>query len=119
MNYHISQLFQLLETQGQADYIGECISQLEHSLQTAMFAAQETSDEQLIIAALLHDIGQFIPLNEIKDCQKQLKLDMVDEKSGSSVGRFGHDVIGQIWLASHGLPQKVYELVGAHVTAKR
>lgn len=114
---HIAYIFQLLEDQGKGDYLGESISQLEHCLQAAYFAEQEVNDEDAIIAALLHDIGQFLPLSEIRNCKAGGT--MIDEEMGANVGRHGHDVIGQRWLLLHGWPRKVASLVGAHVTSKR
>lgn len=117
MKKHVEYVFQLLDEQGKADYLGESISQLEHCLQAAYFATKEVDNEEAIIAALLHDIGQFLPLSEIKNCKTG--GEMLDEGLGTNIGRHGHDVIGQRWLLAHGWSKKVADLVGAHVTAKR
>jgi 2-amino-1-hydroxyethylphosphonate dioxygenase (glycine-forming) len=114
---HINYIFQLLEEQGKGDYLGESISQLEHCLQAAYFASQEVDDSEAIIAALLHDIGQFLPRSEIRNSAAGEK--MIDAASKGNVGRQGHDIIGQRWLLLHGWPQRVASLVGAHVTSKR
>lgn len=113
---HLSMIFTLLEEQGQGDYLGEAISQLEHCKQAAYFAEQEGQDEATIIAALLHDIGQFLPSSELKQTMSDAK--MMDSEL-ANVGRKGHDTLGQMWLEQHGWPQKVCDLVGAHVNAKR
>ncbi|KAF7338026.1 Phosphonoacetate hydrolase-like protein [Mycena venus] len=105
----VTALFQLLKAQGQADYIGESISQLEHSLQTADAAKQSGADDATVCAALLHDIGQFLPNSTAQD--------MLTD--GVSVGKASHEAIGAAYLASLGFPRKVCELVGAHVVAKR
>ncbi|CAD6577510.1 MAG: hypothetical protein TREMPRED_001971 [Tremellales sp. Tagirdzhanova-0007] len=102
-------LFILLEQQGQAGYIGESISQLEHSLQAAESARQSGADEATIAGALLHDIGQFLPYSDAKDLMT----------NGTSVGRASHEKIGEVYLRGLGFPEKVCELVGAHVVAKR
>ena len=114
---HVNYIFRLLEEQGKGDYLGESISQLEHCLQAAFFASQEVNDPEAIIAALLHDIGQFLPLSEIQNSAAGQK--MIDATSNGNVGRQGHDIIGQRWLLLHGWPQRVASLVGAHVTSKR
>jgi predicted HD phosphohydrolase len=41
--------------------MGEDVSQLQHSLQAASLAVEHGADEPTILAALLHDIGRFIP----------------------------------------------------------
>ena len=107
---HVTSLFDLFKAQGDGAYIGESISQLEHSLQAAHFAAEDNAPPTTIIAALLHDVGQFIPHSEAAD--------MLDEH-GASVGRRSHDKLGAEYLRSHGWPESVYKLVGAHVEAKR
>lgn len=107
---HLDYIFRLLDEQGQGDYLGEPISQLEHCKQAAYFAQQDAQDEHTVIAALLHDIGQFLPL---ADSVALIDADL------ANVGRRGHDVLGKQWLQQHGWPQKVCDLVGAHVLAKR
>lgn len=64
-----------------------------------------------MIAALLHDIGQFLPLDAAKDVQ----MGMGDY----SVGRVGHERIGEEYLRSLGFGDRVSRLVGSHVAAKR
>ncbi|KAL4398732.1 hypothetical protein ACI68E_004129 [Malassezia pachydermatis] len=112
---HVSYIFKLLKDQGQGDYLGEAISQLEHCLQAAYLAEQEVDDDEIIIATLLHDIGQFLPLNELGTSAER----MFDSDLGANVGRGGHDTLGKDWLLAHNWPQRVADLVGAHVIAKR
>lgn len=57
----IDTLFQLLTEQGTGDYIGENISQLDHCLQAAHSASLMNANTATILAALLHDVGQFLP----------------------------------------------------------
>lgn len=64
-----------------------------------------------MIAALLHDIGQFLPLDAAKDVQ----MGMGDH----SVGRVGHERIGEEYLRNLGFGDRVSRLVGSHVAAKR
>lgn len=61
------------------------------------------------MAALLHDIGQFIPHSEAK----------VMMHGGGSLGKVSHEAVGEHYLKDLGFPPKVYSLVGAHVVAKR
>ncbi|MEQ1624409.1 MAG: phosphohydrolase, partial [Sediminibacterium sp.] len=42
---------------GNADYIGEPVSQLEHMCQSAQLAEAEGFSEEVILAAFFHDIG--------------------------------------------------------------
>ena len=67
------------------------------------------ADDATIAGALLHDVGQFLPYSDAKDLMT----------NGTSVGRASHEKIGEIYLRGLGFPEKVCELVGAHVVAKR
>ena len=69
------------------------------------------SDDDTVIAALLHDIGQFLPLEAAKDVQMGM--------GGYSVGRVGHETIGEEFLKGLGFGERVSRLVGSHVAAKR
>ncbi|KAK4870240.1 hypothetical protein LT330_005294 [Penicillium expansum] len=102
-----------LEKYGQGDYIGESISQLEHCLQAAHQAQKADAREELVIAALLHDIGQIIPLESTKEARMNLR------ESTENVGRVGHEAIGASYLRSLGFSEAVCRLVNSHVAAKR
>lgn len=113
-------LVHLLNTKGQGDYIGEPISQLAHSLQTAHLASTHNADDETIIAALLHDIGQFLPAEEIRSIAHDVQsMTSGDDASAGGVGRIGHERIGEEYLLRLGFSPKVGLLVGSHVTAKR
>lgn len=110
----VQQLFSFIESQGNSDYLGEQVSQLQHSLQCAYLATQSeryAHDHEVVLAALLHDVGRFIPA--AKDMPKMIATD------GSYVGRGSHEVLGERYLRQLGFSEKVCQLVGAHVIAKR
>ena len=51
-------VLKLYEDYGNADYIGEKVSQKEHALQAAYFAEyMHPNDYEFILAALFHDVG--------------------------------------------------------------
>ncbi|CAK7222501.1 hypothetical protein SEUCBS140593_004920 [Sporothrix eucalyptigena] len=104
-------LFSFLEAQGHTDYMGEPVSQLQHSLQAAALAVDHKADEPTVLAALLHDVGRFIP-----DAAALPKLIAPD---GSAFGTEHHEEVGAVYLKGLGFPPAVYEVVGAHVWAKR
>ncbi|GLA09101.1 hypothetical protein AnigIFM60653_011175 [Aspergillus niger] len=106
-----------LEKYGQGDYIGESISQLEHCLQAAHQAQKSGASPELILAALLHDIGQIIPLSSTKEVRMNLKSN--NSNSTENVGRMGHETIGAEYLRSLGFSERVCRLVESHVPAKR
>ncbi|KAF7157838.1 hypothetical protein CNMCM5623_002272 [Aspergillus felis] len=108
-------LIDCLEKHGQGDYIGESISQLEHSLQAAHQAKKAGATDELILAALLHDIGQIIPL----DSTREIQLRMQTKTNNQSVGRIGHETLGAEYLRALGFSDTVCRLVRSHVPAKR
>ncbi|RLL96986.1 hypothetical protein CFD26_101735 [Aspergillus turcosus] len=110
----IATLFAFLHAQGQGDYLGERVTQLEHSLQCAYLAQQSAEygqDKEVVLAALLHDVGRFIPA--------AAEMASMVDSSGKFIGRASHEVLGERYLRELGFSEKVCALVGAHVMAKR
>ncbi|PKY07998.1 hypothetical protein P168DRAFT_300776 [Aspergillus campestris IBT 28561] len=110
----ITQLFSFLRAQGNTDYLGERVSQLQHSLQCAHLATQSPqygSDPEVILGALLHDVGRFIP--SAKNMPAMIAPD------GAYIGQASHEVLGERYLRQLGFSEKVCQLVGSHVVAKR
>jgi predicted HD phosphohydrolase len=50
----------LMRQRGGASYFGEPVSQLEHALQAAWLASLAGASRQLVLAALLHDVGHLL-----------------------------------------------------------
>jgi len=98
---HITDLF---EKRGDSEYGGEAVTQQEHALQTALLAEQAGAEPELIVAALLHDVGHL--LHDLPDDAPE---EGIDDR---------HEVLGQRWLAKHFDPD-VTEPVRMHVEAKR
>ncbi|CRG82742.1 hypothetical protein PISL3812_00087 [Talaromyces islandicus] len=101
-------LVAVLEKYGQSDYIGESISQLEHCLQAAHQAQLAGGRDELVLAALLHDIGQIIPLEATKELRMNISRD-----SAENVGRIGHESIGAQYLRSIGFSETVCQYLTA------
>jgi phosphonate degradation associated HDIG domain protein len=83
---------------------GEGVTQLEHALQCAVFAARDGASESLVVATLLHDIGHML---------HDLPEDIADQGVDTV-----HESLGSAWLSQHFGP-KVSEPVRLHVAAKR
>lgn len=107
----VKQLFHFITLQGQGDYIGEKVSQLEHSLQAAQLAVDSGADDDTVLGALLHDVGRFIPAAE--------KMPAMIAPNGTFVGRQSHERLGETYLRGLGFSETICQLVGAHVMAKR
>lgn len=107
----IKELFAFIEAQGQGDYLGEAVSQLQHTLQAATLAEQSGADNETIIGALLHDVGRFIPASN--------KMPAMIAPDGKYVGKASHEVLGERYLRQLGFSEMICQLVGAHVVAKR
>lgn len=50
----------LFDARGHEQYSGEPVTQLQHALQTAAQAEAEGADDELVTAALLHDLGHLV-----------------------------------------------------------
>ena len=100
----VDQIMELLETAGQSAYFGEPVTQLEHALECAQLARDAGSDEEMIIAALLHDIGHLLDGEGSRD---------------DAVGVIDHDAVGARYLRERGFSDRVAQLVSGHVAAKR
>lgn len=97
-------ILDLFAHHGQAAYIGEAVSQTEHGLQAAALAEAEGAPPELIVAALLHDIGHL--LDARSDSPMKLGVDLE------------HEDLGAAWMEPHFAPGAV-EPVRLHVPAKR
>lgn len=115
-------LLNILHSSEHTPYIGKPISQLTHSLQAAHLALSSTppAEPQTVIAALLHDIGQFAPESDLSAALSNAEVkDMDSATLDGSVGRYSHDQLGATFLSALGFPEKTCVLVGEHVAAKR
>ena len=94
----------LYGARGAGAYFGERVTMTEHGLQAAWFATNEQAPGNLVIAALLHDVGHL--LETVPDDLAEWKTDARHEETGAR------------WLAQRfGLA--VSEPVRLHVPAKR
>jgi len=89
---------------GNEMYAGEAVSQTEHALQAAFSAEQAGESPELIVAALLHDIGHLLHKHP-ENCATQGIDDL-------------HETIGAQWLIRY-FPPEVTEPIRLHVDAKR
>lgn len=80
-------------------YEDENVDQLQHALQTAQQARDDDGDDELVAAALLHDIG---------------RAPAILEHYGEGV----HEEIGATFCREH-LTERCAYMVGQHVPAKR
>ncbi len=102
----VEEIFDLYTRYGNADYIGEPVSQIEHMSQSAQLAAAEGYDDEVILAAFFHDLGHICVMNN----------------ESMNMGGYGvkrHEQIGADYLRERGFPERVAQLVENHVQAKR
>ncbi len=101
----VDEVFALLSDSGGEQYFGEKVSKLEHAVQCAWHARAAGADDELILAALLHDIGHL--------------FDGEDSIRDERVGVVNHDELGGRWLLERGFSPRLARLVASHVDAKR
>lgn len=102
----VEEVFDLFEKHGNADYIGEAISQIEHACQAAQLAEKEGFSNEVILAALFHDIGHLCEMNG-------------EQPNMGGYGVMEHEKLGADFLRKRGFSETVAKLVQSHVQAKR
>lgn len=100
------EIMSLYEEYGGAEYAGEKVSQLEHMVQAAQLAEAQGYDEEVILAAFLHDVGH------ISEAAK-------GDNEMDGYGIKDHEELGAQFLREKGFSKKVARLVESHVEAKR
>ncbi len=89
---------------GAEAYLGEDVTMAEHMLQAAALAEADGADDDLVVAALLHDIGHFTSAE--------------GTYSPEAITDHRHEQAGAATLAGY-LPDRVVDTVRLHVAAKR
>src|SRR5689334_25287970 len=93
------EIIELYSRHGGEEYAGEKVTQLEHMAQAAELAEEQGYDEEVILAAFLHDIGH------------------ITESATPEEGRMGqfgirdHEAIGAEYLREKGFSKKICRLV--------
>jgi gamma-butyrobetaine dioxygenase len=100
----VDKIMDLFAVAGKGAYFGEHVSQTEHALQSAKLAAAAGVDDELVVAALLHDIGHLL-----RGLPENAATHGIDDE---------HEEIGAAWLEQHFGPA-VSAPVRLHVPAKR
>jgi phosphonate degradation associated HDIG domain protein len=100
----VDKILNLFAVAGEAAYFGEAVAQTEHALQSAHLAAGAGADDELIVAALLHDIGHLL-----RGLPEDVARHGIDDT---------HEEAGALWLERHFGPA-VSAPVRLHVSAKR
>lgn len=103
MNPVIAEIDRLYHHDPESAYFGEAVTKLQHAEQAAFHATQAGADEELILAALLHDIGHLL-----EGGQRHQEIGVID-----------HDQRAGQWLRQHGFGERLAQLVAGHVNAKR
>ncbi|GHJ36995.1 HD domain-containing protein [Streptomyces sp. TS71-3] len=94
------QLTELIDSLAGLPYGGEAVDQRTHALQAAWFAADAGSDDELVVAAALHDIGR------AKSVRAEYP-NMPHELAGAA---FARDRVGErvAWIIAQHVPAKRY-----------
>lgn len=100
----VDELFVQLATGGEEAYFGEPVSVLEHGLQAAWFVRRKGGSDELIAAALLHDVGHLLHAEGEDAANRGLDTH--------------HEELGVEALQGH-FSDAVLEPIRLHVAAKR
>lgn len=101
-----TEIIALYQHHGGAEYAGEKVTQLEHMVQSAQLAEQQGYEEEVILAAFLHDIGHICVSAE-------------GDNEMDGYGIKDHEEVGGDFLREKGFSKRLIRLVEAHVEAKR
>ncbi|MCB9895942.1 MAG: HD domain-containing protein [Planctomycetes bacterium] len=104
----ISEIEQVFERFRTIPYLGEAVTQLDHARQSAREAEKTYASDELITAALLHDIGHMVHGLPLED-ENYVGFWNQDDT---------HEIVGEKWLA-RAFPDTVTKPVRWHVAAKR
>lgn len=102
----IEAIFELFNKQGGDVYIGEPVTKYEHMVQSACIAQNLGYSDEMVIAALLHDIGH-------------VSVALTTENDMDGFGVKDHDKVGGALLRDYGFSELVVSGVENHVVAKR
>ncbi|KIC22421.1 (R)-1-hydroxy-2-trimethylaminoethylphosphonate oxygenase [Leisingera sp. ANG-Vp] len=94
----------IFDRRGDEEYLGEPVTMTEHMLQGATIAEQNNQPEEIIVGALLHDIGHFT--SEFGTFSMDDTEDRFHEEAGA-------EVLEQFF------PSVITDCVRYHVAAKR
>ncbi|MCB2143171.1 MAG: HD domain-containing protein, partial [Rhodobacteraceae bacterium] len=94
----------IFDRRGDDEYLGEPVTMAQHMLQGATIAAQNAMSEEIVVAALLHDIGHFT--SEFGTFSMDDTEDRFHEEAGAE-------------LLEQFFPSVVTDCVRYHVAAKR
>jgi phosphonate degradation associated HDIG domain protein len=100
------EIIDLYRHHGGSEYAGEKVTQLEHMVQAAQLAEMQGYDEEVVLAAFLHDIGHI--------CETA--------HGDNEMGGYGikdHEEAGAEFLRRNGFSERLITLVQSHVEAKR
>ncbi|MEZ5239836.1 MAG: phytanoyl-CoA dioxygenase family protein [Microthrixaceae bacterium] len=101
----IEGLVELYSSELSGQLYDEAVTELEHALQAGWLAEQEGAPEELVAAALLHDVGHLV-VGDLRELGEELEADEHHEGVGASLLR---PVLGAA----------VADPVALHVAAKR
>ncbi len=105
----IAAIVSVFESVGAQAYLGEEVTMVQHQLQAAELAAAVGSPDEVVVAALLHDIGHMVG-HDLGEVQAEEAFDAGRDDR--------HDMSGANWLGRWFGPE-VTEPVRLHVAAKR
>lgn len=100
------EIISLYSKHGDTEYFGESVTQLQHAFQSADLATAQNCDEEMVLAAFLHDIGHI--------CVADHAVTKME-----NYGVMNHEKIGAAFLRNRKFSERLVKLVQAHVSAKR
>lgn len=83
-----AELRAIIDSLADLPYGGEVVDQRQHALQCAWHAQQAGADDELVLAALLHDVGRSVhPGLDHEVAGERFGRDVLSERAGWLIGR--------------------------------
>lgn len=99
----VQKIIDLFNQKGSAEYVGEDVSVYKHMVICAYLALSKGYNNEIVISALLHDLGHLLE----------------SEEQMNGFGNVNHELLGAQFLKAHGFSKLVIDAVSYHVAAKR
>jgi phosphonate degradation associated HDIG domain protein len=100
------EIIHLYSLYGEEEYSGEKVSQLEHMVQASELARVQGYNDEVVLAAFLHDVGHIAEQH-------------TESNTMNAYGIKDHETIGAEFLSIRGFSSRLTRLVASHVAAKR
>lgn len=106
----VKKIINLFKEFGAANYVGNQVNLMEHSLQAAQLAydyfrkGDMTVDDELVLGSLLHDFGKVVLMQMTEEEEKSPEG---NKQANNQEGPINHEALGAEFLAKMGFSERI------------